>query len=62
MNLLFLLFIGLEKIAQILIENGAMVNAVNQDKNSALNIAALKGYISNYMYIVIKYFFFSERN
>lgn len=33
--------IGNEKIAQILIENGANVNATNDDGDSALNLAAL---------------------
>lgn len=41
------LFIGLEKIVQMLVEKGANVNALNKDKKSPLFFAASKGNISN---------------
>lgn len=37
------LFLGFEKIVRILINKGANVDAVNEDKDSALTIAAKKG-------------------
>lgn len=39
------LFIGSAKIVKLLIEKGANVNAVTEDKNSALILAVLNGNI-----------------
>lgn len=49
------LFTGFEKIARLLIKKGANVNAVNEDKFSALVIAAYRGetiwiYSANFMF------------
>lgn len=44
-----LLFLGHEKIVQMLIKKGANVNSVNGDKNSALIFAADNGNIPNIM-------------
>lgn len=41
------LFLGREKIVQMLIERGANINAVDVDNNSALIFAASKGNIAN---------------
>lgn len=48
------LFIGYEKIVQILIENGANVNAMNDENDTALLYAAAKGKISNAYIIFFK--------
>lgn len=37
--------LGSEKIVQLLVRNGANVNIMNEDKFSALHLAALEGYI-----------------
>lgn len=48
-------FIGSEKIAQMLIKNGANVNAVDAYKNSALAVAASTGQIkSNIKYVALR--------
>lgn len=41
------LFVGFERIVQMLIKKGANLNAVNEDKFSALVIAAFRGNILN---------------
>lgn len=48
-RLLIHLFLGHEKIVQMLIKKGANVNSVNGDKNSALIFAADNGNIPNIM-------------
>lgn len=40
-------FIGFEKIVRKLIENGANVNVVNQESDTALIFGAINGNISN---------------
>lgn len=44
-------FLGYAKIVQLLIQNGADVNAVNEDSNSALIYAAVNGNIAKYMHL-----------
>ena len=44
----FNLFLGFDKIVQLLIEKGANVNAVNKVENSALIYAATKGSFPDY--------------
>lgn len=45
--IIYLLYIGLEKIVQILIAKGANVNVVEENNFSALFIASYKGNVLN---------------
>ena len=55
------LFTGNEKMVKMLIDKGANVNAANENKNSALIFAALRGNTSN-AYILLLFPFFVLSN
>lgn len=51
----FILFwLGFERAAQVLIQKGADVNIIGQDGNTALIVAASKGWIGNVLNISMK--------